>query len=162
MVRWSPSGRYLASGSDDTICLIWDLDPTGLGGASFGSSGNEVSIEAWRPHRRLAGHESDIVDLAWSPDEQDSYIATVGLDSRVMVWSGYRQGSGSFERMRVIDGHQGFVKGVVWDPIGQFLATASDDKTVKIWRVGGDWGLEKTVSKPFEASPSSTFFRRLR
>jgi hypothetical protein len=22
-----------------------------------------------------------------------------------------------------IDGHQGFVKGVTWDPVGQFLAT---------------------------------------
>jgi protein HIRA/HIR1 len=162
VVRWSASGRYLASGSDDTIALIWDLDPSGLGGSSFGSLNEEVNIETWRPHRRLAGHESDVVDLAWSCDQEDSYVATVGLDSRVIVWSGPREGGGSFERIRVINGHQGFVKGVVWDPIGQYLATASDDKSVKFWKVGGDWSLHKTITKPFEGSPTSTFFQRPR
>lgn len=161
-MRWSPSGRFLASGSDDTIALIWDLDPSGLGGGSFGASAEEINIESWRPHRRLAGHESDIVDLAWSCDAEDSYIATVGLDSRVIVWSGPREGVGGFERIKVINGHQGFVKGVVWDPIGAYLATASDDKSVKFWKVGGDWSLYKTITKPFEGSPTSTFFMRPR
>jgi protein HIRA/HIR1 len=27
VVRWAHSGRWLASGSDDTIVMIWDLDP---------------------------------------------------------------------------------------------------------------------------------------
>ena len=150
VVRWSNSGRFLASGSDDTIALIWDLDPSGLSGASFGST--DVNVEQWRPHRRLAGHESDIVDLAWAED--DEYIATVGLDSMVYVWSG-----STFEKLRRIDGHQGFVKGVVFDPLGQYLATASDDKSVKVWRTS-DWGLEAQVTDPFASSPSSTFFRR--
>jgi WD40 repeat protein len=26
-VRWANSGRWLASGSDDEIVMIWDLDP---------------------------------------------------------------------------------------------------------------------------------------
>lgn len=122
-----------------------------MGGLSFGST--ETNVEQWRPHRRLPGHESDVTDLAWS--EEDEYIATVGLDSLVFIWSGT-----TFEKIRKIDGHQGFVKGVVWDPIGQFIATASDDKTVKVWRTT-DWGLETQITEPFAASPSSTFFRRL-
>lgn len=65
------------------------------------------------------------------------------------------------ERLRKLDQHQGFVKGVCWDPVGEFLATQSDDRTVKIWRTT-DWSLEAEVSKPFEDSPGSTFFRRLR
>lgn len=64
------------------------------------------------------------------------------------------------ERLRKLDQHQGFVKGVCWDPVGEFLATQSDDRTVKIWRTT-DWGLEAEVRKPFEDSPG-TFFRRLR
>ncbi|SPO24103.1 related to histone transcription regulator HIP1 [Ustilago trichophora] len=150
VVRWANSGRFLASGSDDTVALIWDLDPSGMGGGSFGSS--EVNIESWRPYRRLAGHESDVVDLAWAED--DEFIATVGLDSKVFIWSG-----ATFERLRTIDAHQGFVKGVVFDPLGQYLATASDDKTVKVWRTS-DWGLEQSITDPFLTSPSTAFFRR--
>jgi hypothetical protein len=41
------------------------------------------------------------------------------------------------------------------------MATQSDDKSVKIWRTT-DWGLEAEIRKPFEDSPGSTFFRRLR
>lgn len=29
-VRWAHSGRWLASGSDDEIVMIWDLDPYAL------------------------------------------------------------------------------------------------------------------------------------
>ncbi len=65
------------------------------------------------------------------------------------------------ERLAKLDLHQGFVKGVCWDPVGEFLATASDDRSVNIWRTT-DWGLEACVTKPFEHSPGSTFFRRLR
>lgn len=65
------------------------------------------------------------------------------------------------ERLYKLEQHQGFVKGVCWDPAGEFLATQSDDRTVKIWRTR-DWGLEAEVSKPFEDSPTSTFFRRIR
>ena len=65
------------------------------------------------------------------------------------------------ERLRKLDQHQGFVKGVCWDPVGEFLATQSDDRSVKIWRTT-DWSLEAEITKPFEASPGSTFFRRLR
>lgn len=72
-----------------------------------------------------------------------------------MIWCGY-----TLERLRKLDQHQGFVKGVCWDPVGEFLATQSDDKTVKIWRTT-DWGLEAEIAKPFEDSPGSTFFRRL-
>src|SRR5882762_11747990 len=67
----------------------------------------------------------------------------------------------NLEHLRKLDQHQGFVKGVCWDPVGEFLATCSDDRTVKIWRTT-DWTLEAEVKKPFEDSPGSTFFRRLR
>ncbi|QRW21197.1 hypothetical protein RhiXN_06186 [Rhizoctonia solani] len=170
VTRWSHSGKWLASGSDDTIVMIWDLDPNG-GGRVFGS--DEVNIEGWKALKRLPGHESgkfhsipagrttttnlslnlDVTDLAWAPE--DRYLASVGLDSLVIIWSGY-----NLDPLIKLDGHQGFVKGVTWDPVGQFLATQSDDKSVKVWRTT-DWGVEATITKPFEDSPGSTFFRRL-
>lgn len=112
----------------------------------------------------------DVTDVAWSPE--DRYLASVGLDSAVMIWDGFTLGTSYAlipyratelrpERVRKLDQHQGFVKGVCWDPVGEFLATQSDDRSVKIWRTT-DWQLEAEVRKPFEDSPGSTFFRRLR
>ncbi|KAI0280436.1 WD40 repeat-like protein [Russula aff. rugulosa BPL654] len=149
-VRWANSGRWLASGSDDEIVMIWDLDPTARGKV-WGS--DEINVEGWKPLKRLPGHESDVTDLAWSPE--DRHLASVGLDSQVLIWSGY-----TLERICKIDQHHGFVKGVCWDPVGEFLATQSDDRSVKIWRTT-DWQMEAEVRKPFEDSPGSTFFRRL-
>ncbi|GBE89101.1 Protein HIR1 [Sparassis crispa] len=149
VVRWAHSGRWLASGSDDEIVMIWDLDPTARGKV-WGS--DEVNVEGWKPLKRLPGHESDVTDVSWSPG--DRYLATVGLDSQVLIWCGY-----TLERLRKIDQHQGFVKGVCWDPVGEFLATGSDDRSVRIWRTT-DWHLEAEIRKPFDHSPG-TFFRRL-
>ncbi|KAI0341349.1 histone transcription regulator 1 [Trametopsis cervina] len=148
-VRWAHSGRWLASGSDDAIIMIWDLDPTARGKV-WGS--DEINVEGWKPLKRLPGHESDVTDVAWSPG--DRYLASVGLDSQVLIWCGF-----TLERLRRLDKHQGFVKGVCWDPVGEFLATQSDDRSVKVWRTT-DWELEAEVKKPFEDSPG-TFFRRL-
>ncbi|PFH50533.1 hypothetical protein AMATHDRAFT_144901 [Amanita thiersii Skay4041] len=148
-VRWAHSGRWLASGSDDAIVMIWDLDPNARGKV-WGS--DEVNVEGWKPLKRLPGHDSDVTDVAWSPG--DRYLASVGLDSTIFIWCGF-----TLERLVRLTQHQGFVKGVCWDPVGEYLATQSDDRTVKIWRTT-DWSLEAEVSKPFEASPGS-FFRRL-
>lgn len=155
-----------------------------------------MNVEAWKPLKRLPGHESgdssfllsvssstyfvctDVTDIAWAPE--DRYLASVGLDSKVIVWCGYTLGiflpfpckvqyAGLLneaqcvisERIRKLDQHNGFVKGVCFDPVGEFMATQSDDKSVKIWRTT-DWGLEAEIREPFEDSPTCTFFRRLR
>ncbi|KZO91977.1 WD40 repeat-like protein, partial [Calocera viscosa TUFC12733] len=158
-VRWSNSGRLLASGSDDGLVMVWDLDPSGAGKV-FGEE--EVNVEGWKALRRLAGHESDVSDLAWSP--QDRFLASVSVDSSVIVWDGY-----SFDRVAKLNGHNGFVKGVCWDPVGQYLATQARStctsflrypNSVRIWRTT-DWACERVVTQPFELSPSATFFRRL-
>ncbi|KAJ1965153.1 HIR complex subunit [Dipsacomyces acuminosporus] len=156
-VRFSSGdGRYLASGADDMIVLIWERDmdeSTGFGGAgNISSLGTAGSSEVWRPVRRLTGHESDVCDLAWSPDNR--WLATCGLDNAVYIWDGT-----TFERVKKLAGHSQFVKGLTFDPAGKYLATQSDDKTLKIWRTS-DWALHKTVSKPYEDNIFSTYFRR--
>lgn len=72
-VRWSHHGRYLASASDDTYVLIWELRPAGssagVGGgfgsaAPFGSS-DAPNIENWSRVWVLRGHGMDVLDCAW-------------------------------------------------------------------------------------------------
>ena len=69
-VRWSHGGRYLASASDDTYVLIWELRPpgsaAGAGGSSvpFGSS-EKPNIENWSRVWVLRGHGMDVLDCSW-------------------------------------------------------------------------------------------------
>ena len=37
---------------------------------------------------------SDVTDLAWSPE--DRYLASVGLDSQVLIWSGFTLGGSHY------------------------------------------------------------------
>lgn len=79
-------------------------------------------------------------------------------DSLIHIWDAT---SNNFTKLKTLNLHHGFVKGLAWDPVGQYLASQADDKSLRIWRVA-DWEEEKVVRKPFEDAASSTFFRRLR
>lgn len=52
------------------------------------------------------------------------------------------------------------VKGVTWDPVGKYLASQSDDKTLRVWRTS-DWQQETFVSEPFADCSGTTHVLRL-
>ncbi|GAA5999728.1 hypothetical protein JCM10207_005881 [Rhodosporidiobolus poonsookiae] len=147
-VRWNNAGSHLASGADDRVVMIWAHDGSG-GGKVWGSE--TTNVENWKAARRLVGHNSDVAGVDWSPD--DAYLASVGLDNTVLIWSG-----STFECIARLDGHTGFVKGVVFDPAGQFLATQSDDNSLKIWTTK-DWRLHAQVGECFEEAPKAQFMK---
>ncbi|KAL8680975.1 MAG: hypothetical protein Q9186_002875 [Xanthomendoza sp. 1 TL-2023] len=164
-VRFSGNGRYLASGADDKIVCVYTLDPHPPShNATFGTD-EPPPVETWKIHRRLIGHDNDVQDLGWSYDS--SILVSVGLDSKVVVWSGY-----TFEKLKSMSGHQSLVKGIAFDPANKYFATASDDRTVKLWRFTppgpnstsydqlSNFTLEKTITAPFVSSPLTTYFRR--
>lgn len=163
-VRFSPNGRYLASGADDKIICIYQLESGPPAVVPFGTSGPPL-VENWKTSKRLVGHDNDVQDLAWSHD--GSILVSVGLDSKVVVWSGH-----TFEKLKILSLHQSHVKGITFDPANKFFATASDDRSIKIFRftspapnatqhdMVNNFQLETTISAPFKSSPLTTYFRR--
>ncbi|KXJ88565.1 TUP1-like enhancer of split-domain-containing protein [Microdochium bolleyi] len=163
-VRFSPNGRYLASGADDKVICIYQLESGPPTVATFGTN-EPPPVENWKTTKRLIGHDNDVQDLGWSHD--GSILVSVGLDSKIVVWSGH-----TFEKLKVLSIHQSHVKGITFDPANKFFATASDDRTIKIFRftspapnatqhdMANNFQLETTISAPFKSSPLTTYFRR--
>lgn len=44
--------------------------------------------------------------------------------------------------------------------VGAFLASQSDDRTIRVWRTK-DWGCEKVISEPFDECGGTTHVLRL-
>lgn len=95
-------------------------------------------------------YSMDVHDVAWAPD--DTLLASCSIDNSVLIWRlplGINNGGGMNNAIgggmnvimgpeRRLSGHTSWVKGLAWDPMGTFLASASDDRSVVIWRTS-DW-----------------------
>jgi hypothetical protein len=81
-----------------------------------------------------------IYRIAWSPDCE--FLATGDDDNTIKIWDTTPErskfDSGNFdtaELLAELAGHTGTVLGLDWSPSGKFLASASADRSVRIWDV---------------------------
>lgn len=64
-LRWSPDGRYLASGANDNLAVVWDAN-------SMSNGANSRPLHVFREHKAA------VKALAWCP-WQNNLLATGGL-----------------------------------------------------------------------------------
>ncbi|XP_068087033.1 protein HIRA [Anabrus simplex] len=153
-VRWSFSGKFLASGGDDKVVMIWKISKYATGNTAVFGGGGKVNVETWRCSNTLRGHNGDVLDMAWSP--HDAWLASCSVDNTVIVWNALKMP----EMVAVLKGHSGLVKGVAWDPVGKYIASQSDDKTLRVWRTA-DWQQDSVIHEPFEECGGTTHVLRL-
>jgi small GTP-binding protein len=106
-LSFDPSGRTLASGSEDKSVKLWEV-----------SNGKLV--------RSLEGHKAGVVTVSFDPSGRT--LASGSEDNTVKLWE-----ASSGKLVHTLEGHQDRVRSVSFDPSGGTLASGSDDHTVKLW-----------------------------
>lgn len=113
-VRWSTDASYVASGDTDGTILVWWQDPrfaTGTGS------------EPWRRKWLLRGHGAEICDISWHPFMNPRFtFASCSFDGSVRLWNVVTGETSTVLRSP----ENSCIKGVAFDPLGQFLAAMPD------------------------------------
>ncbi|KAH8101851.1 WD40 repeat-like protein [Cristinia sonorae] len=163
-VAWSPAGTTLATASFDSNIGIWAQEEEGgdwecmslLEGhetecksVSYSSSGTllascsrDKTVWIWEVHPDsdfecmgvLMEHSQDVKCVAWHPTEE--ILASASYDDTVKLY--VDDPSDDWYCTNTITGHESTVWTLAWEPEkGRYLASGSDDNTIRIWRVTG-------------------------
>ena len=111
----------------------------------LGESDDKLSV-----HKVLKGHLEDVSDLSWSAD--GCRLVSGSVDNTVILWD-VERGQALW---RVRD-HKHYVQGVAFDPLKQFLASISSDRTLKVFNLHTGMTCVSSVSKI--AAPDQTHFK---
>ena len=72
-------------------------------------------------------YTADVADVAWSPD--DRMLAICSIDNTILIWDvGVVGGLSDIttQPIQTLTGHNGWVKGVAWDPVGKVRILTRD------------------------------------
>ncbi|KAF8405860.1 hypothetical protein HHK36_007938 [Tetracentron sinense] len=153
-MKFSPDGKYLASGGEDGVVRIWcvtladtSCDLTAEGTPNFGNKVKESKFILQRkdskhasvvipekvfkieesPLQEFHGHTSDVLDLSWS---KSNCLLSSSKDKTVRLWQ-----VGCNECLNVFL-HSDYVTCIQFNPVddGYFISGSIDGK-VRIWGV---------------------------
>ncbi|KAH6717951.1 U4/U6 small nuclear ribonucleoprotein-like protein Prp4 [Leptodontidium sp. MPI-SDFR-AT-0119] len=124
-VEFHPSGKYLASASEDTTWRLWDVETT-----------TELLLQE--------GHSRGVFALAFNTD--GSLLASAGTDSTGRIWD-LRTG----RTVMILEGHIKPIYALDWGVDGHRVLSGSEDGWIKCWDVrkvqpSGGIGAHRMVS----------------
>ncbi|KAF2463754.1 WD40 repeat-like protein [Lindgomyces ingoldianus] len=150
-VCFSPNGMYLATGAEDKVIRVWDIQSRQIKHQFTGHEQDIYSLDFARNGRIIASGSGDrsvrlwdlesnkqvlhlsiedgVTTVAISPDNR--FVAAGSLDKSVRVWD---VATGQLVvRLEGEFGHKDSVYSVAFAPSGDKLVSGSLDKTIKMW-----------------------------
>lgn len=82
-------------------------------------------------HKAFFAHQDSIMQVAFIPHNQDGnghHFFSASKDRIVKYWDGDK-----FEQIQKLDGHHGEIWALAVSRTGEFIVTASHDKTIRVW-----------------------------
>jgi WD40 repeat protein len=119
-IDWNPDGTHIASASTDGTVRIWQAD-----------TGKSTQV--------LRGHTGSVSRVRWSPQLGSALLVSVrdysSKNDHTRVWN-----AETGEQLAALIGGDSEVREAVWNATGVYLAAATDDNEVYLWRPGS-WRL---------------------
>jgi hypothetical protein len=106
-IVWSPNGRRIAGGCQDSTAVVWD------------------SAESRKP-LVLKDHTAEVNCVAWSPD--GARVATGSSDRTIKLWD-----ASTGKVLMTLSGHTDRVNSIVWSSDGNQLTSTSNDFSERVW-----------------------------
>jgi len=140
-LRFSHDGKFLASAGDDTQVCIYTKMMTNGDEHKFNLVDDSGS---WMRTKLCKGHNLDVVGVDFSCDDRILCSCSLDKESPLILWDLHSSNGMILSPLKVLHGgHTSLVKGVAFDPLNTYLATAGDDCKICIWTLDGE--LEKCV-----------------
>ncbi|BAY35572.1 diguanylate cyclase (plasmid) [Nostoc carneum NIES-2107] len=129
MVRFSPNGNLIASGSTDGVINIW-----------------QQKTENWTKIVEVLDSNNQIYSLDFSPTGE--FIATAGQDNIVKIWNVNEMHKKDYLPIK-LKGHTQQINRVSFSANGKILASASNDNTVRLWKWQGGINYQKKYDRDY-------------
>ncbi|XP_065663899.1 lissencephaly-1 homolog isoform X2 [Hydra vulgaris] len=127
-VKVSHDGTLIASCSNDQTVRIWII-ATGECKLELSDHDHVVETVAWAP-QKSAQYINETTGNDKSNFHSGSFLASGSRDKKIKVWDG-----NSGVCLFTLEGHDNWVREIMFHPGGKFLMSCSDDKTLRTWDI---------------------------